>query len=378
MPNLLTLRQAEELNKSIIAYLSANGLTETAESLRKETNFTNDRFDTTAAKKYETLLEKKWTSTARLQKKIMDLESCNAALRKEVDHLKPASLLKRNTDAHNWLPQHPRHSLQSHRDSINCIAFHPTFSSIASGSDDYTIKIWDWEYGELETTLKGHTKAVRDIDYGETSSGILLASCSSDLTINLWKTTDSYKKFRTLEGHDDIVSAVRFIPSRNLLASASKDRDVRLWDVTNGYCVKTIQGHTAWVRDISPSFDGQFILSTGDDMTVRLWNISASQPQCKFTAVGHENSNICCEVAPATSFQYFASLLGSKRPTTAAEIMATGSRDKTIRLWDARGACIMTLIGHDNWVRAIAFHPGGKYLLSVSDDRTLRCWDLSQ
>ncbi|KAM0424846.1 hypothetical protein ACHAPT_009902 [Fusarium lateritium] len=38
----------------------------------------------------------------------------------------------------------------------------------------------------------------------------------------------------------------------------------------------------------------------------------------------------------------------------------------------------MTLVGHDNWVRAIAFHPGGKYLLSVSDDKTLRCWDLSQ
>lgn len=35
-------------------------------------------------------------------------------------------------------------------------------------------------------------------------------------------------------------------------------------------------------------------------------------------------------------------------------------------------------MGHDNWVRALVFHPGGKYLLSVSDDRTLRCWDLTQ
>jgi platelet-activating factor acetylhydrolase IB subunit alpha len=61
-----------------------------------------------------------------------------------------------------------------------------------------------------------------------------------------------------------------------------------------------------------------------------------------------------------------------------ADFMATGSRDKTIKVWDSCGNCVMTLRGHDNWVRALAFHPGGKYILSVSDDRTLRCWDLSQ
>jgi platelet-activating factor acetylhydrolase IB subunit alpha len=34
--------------------------------------------------------------------------------------------------------------------------------------------------------------------------------------------------------------------------------------------------------------------------------------------------------------------------------------------------------GHDNWVRALVFHPGGKYLLSSADDKTIRCWDLEQ
>jgi len=306
----------------------------------------------------------------------MDLESRNAALQRELDDVTPTSLLKRNTDTSNWLPRHPKYSLQSHRDTINCIAFHPKFSSIASGSDDFTIKIWDWEQGELEKTLKGHTRAVRDVDFGSTSTGVLLASCSSDLTIKLWNPTDDYKNFRTLQGHDHIVSAVRFIPSGNLLASASKDADVRLWDVTNGYCVKTIQGHTGWVRDICPSYDGQFLLSTGDDMTVRLWDISA-KPENKLTAFGHENFNVCCAIAPPASSQYLAPSIGLK-DATSAEFMATGSRDKTIKLWDARGACIMTLVGHDNWVRAIVFHPSGKYLLSVSDDKTIRCWDLSQ
>jgi platelet-activating factor acetylhydrolase IB subunit alpha len=58
--------------------------------------------------------------------------------------------------------------------------------------------------------------------------------------------------------------------------------------------------------------------------------------------------------------------------------MATGSRDKQIRLWGSRGICIKTLVGHDNWVRSLVFHPGGRFLISVSDDKSLRCWDLSQ
>lgn len=34
-------------------------------------------------------------------------------------------------------------------------------------------------------------------------------------------------------------------------------------------------------------------------------------------------------------------------------------------------------VGHDNWIRALTFHPNGKYLLSASDDKTIRVWDLS-
>ncbi|QSS59479.1 WD domain-containing protein [Histoplasma capsulatum] len=383
MARLLTNRQADELHKSIIAYLSANDLPNTAAALRAELNLTEEDFDATAVKKYETLLEKKWTSIVRLQKKIMDLEARNAALQSELDNLTPSSLLKPRRDPTSWLPTHPpRYSLESHRDTINCIAFHPKFSSLASGSDDFTIKIWDWELGELEMTLKGHTRAVLDVDYGSPQGITMLASCSSDLSVKLWDPAEGYKNVRTLLGHDHSVSAVRFIPCRNLLASASRDKDVRIWDVTTGYCVRSIQGHTGWVRDVCPSFDGNFLFSSGDDMTARLWDISAiPNPENKVTMAGHEHFIECCALAPPTSYQYLAPVAGLKGPSypkSAAEFMATGSRDKTIKVWDVRGTCLMTLIGHDNWVRGIVFHPAGKYLLSVSDDRTLRCWDLSQ
>lgn len=348
----------------------------------------DERFDEATRKKYEGLLEKKWTSVVRLQKKVMDLESRNASLQSEIDNATPTSLSRKNQDPLAWLPRSPaRHTLQSHRSPITCVAFHPIFSSLASGSEDATIKIWDWELGELERTVKGHTKAVLDVDYGGPRGGTLLASCSSDLTVKLWDPSDEYKNIRTLPGHDHSVSAVRFIPSGaagsplsgNLLASASRDKTIRIWDVTTGYCVKTIRGHAEWVRDVAPSFDGRWLLSVGNDQTARLWD--AASGEAKTTFVGHDHVIECCVFAPPSSYAHLAALAGLKKPPPAgssAEFLATGARDKTIKLWDSRGTLIKTLVGHDNWVRAMAFHPGGRYLLSVGDDKTIRCWDLTQ
>jgi len=318
----------------------------------------------------------------------MELESRNSSLQAELDSATPTSLSRRNQDPVSWIPRSPaRHTLQSHRSPVTCVAFHPVFSSLASGSEDYTIKIWDWELGELERTVKGHTKAVLDVDFGGPRGGTLLASCSSDLTIKLWDPSDEYKNIRTLPGHDHSVSAVRFVPSGaagspssgNLLVSASRDQTLRIWDVSTGYCVKTIRGHADWVRDVSPSFDGRWLVSTGNDRTARIWDASSGEQ--KATMLGHEHYIECCVFAPPASYQNLATLAGLKKPpppSSSSEFLATGSRDKTIKLWDARGTLIKTLVGHDNWVRGLVFHPGGKYLLSVSDDKTIRCWDLEQ
>ncbi|KAI1343729.1 WD domain-containing protein [Xylariaceae sp. FL0016] len=389
MSQILTSRQADELHKAIIAYLSSSSLPNAAQALREELNL-GDTFDANTSKKYEGLLEKKWTSVVRLQKKIMDLEAKNATLQSEVDNATPASLARRNQDPGSWLPRAPaRYTLEGHRQPIVSVAFHPVFSSLASGSDDCTIKIWDWELGELERTLKGHTKSVLDLDYGGPRGGTLLASCSSDLSIRLWDPSNEYKNIKTLTGHDHSVNAVRFIPSGaagapssgNLLISASRDTSLRVWDVSTGFCLKTIRGHADWVRDVCPSLDGRYILSAGNDQTARLWDITIPNPESKLTLVGHEHVVECCVLAPPPTYQYLAPLAGLKKPpaaTSAAEFMATGSRDKQIRLWDARGNCLKVLVGHDNWVRGLVFHPGGKYLLSVSDDKSIRCWDLSQ
>ena len=318
----------------------------------------------------------------------MDLENRNSNLQSELDSATPTSLSRRNIDPSTWLPRSPaRHTLQSHRQPVTCVAFHPIFSSLASGSEDTTIKIWDWELGELERTIKGHTKAVLDVDFGGPRGGTLLASCSSDLTVKLWDPSDEYKNIRTLPGHDHSVSAVRFIPSGaagspasgNLLVSASRDKSLRIWDVSTGYCVKTLRNHTDWVRDVAPSFDGRWLLSAGNDQTARLWDTSSGD--VKATFLGHEHVIECCIFAPSAAYGHLAALAGLKKPPVASssgEFLATGSRDKSVKIWDSRGTLIKTLVGHDNWVRGLLFHPGGKYLLSAGDDKTIRCWDLNQ
>ncbi|KJZ69236.1 Nuclear distribution protein PAC1 [Hirsutella minnesotensis 3608] len=374
---VLTGRQADELHKAVISYLSANGLSQAADALRTELDCGGAAYDEGALRKYEMLLEKKWAVVVRLEKKILELEAHGLKLQREVDSLQTSTVSER--EPLTWLPSPPaRHTLESHQSTVNCLAFHPIFTTIASGSEDRTIKIWDWEFGELERTIKGHTEAVKAVDFGGPRSRVLLASCSTDSTIKLWDPANDYKNIRTLQGHEHSISAVRFVPSGNLLVSASGDSTIKVWDSNTGFCVKTLTAHTGWVRDVYPSSDGHFLVSAGNDRTVRLWNLMTSENT--HTLSGHEHVIQCCAFAPSSSYPYLAKWAGLKTkpsPSSTVEYMATGSRDKTIKLWDLSGRCFATLHGHDNWVSAILFHPGGRYLLSVADDKTLRYWDLT-
>ena len=101
----------------------------------------------------------------------MDLENRNASLQEELS-LSPAKRAALQTD---WVPRAPAaYSLTGHRGQVLKVAFHPTFNVIASASDDTTVKIWDWETGEFERTLKGHTRHVTDLDFD--SKGNLLGA----------------------------------------------------------------------------------------------------------------------------------------------------------------------------------------------------------
>ncbi|KAL1412924.1 Lissencephaly-1 [Vanrija albida] len=378
MASILSERQKDELHRSMLSYLLSAGMHDTYEALARESDISD--FDGTDPKaKWVGLLEKKWTSVIRLQKKIMDLESRNAALVAEL--ASPTRAVTSSASNALFLPRAPaRHSLSSHRAPITRVAFHPTWTVLASASEDATVKIWDWESGDFERTVKGHTKAVADVDFDP--KGNLMVTCSSDLTIKLWDPANDYKNTKTLHGHDHSVSSVRFMPTGEQLISASRDKTIRVWEVSTGYCVKTLTGHAEWVREAVPSDDGKYLVSASNDQTARVWDFATGETKAELR--GHEHVVECAVFAPVAAYAAIRELgglqvaAGDTRARAPGAFVATGSRDKTIRLWDAvSGQCVRVLAGHDNWVRALVFHPSGKYLLSASDDKTIRVWELA-
>ncbi|KAI8803524.1 nuclear distribution protein PAC1 [Cladochytrium replicatum] len=379
MGSILTAKQQDELRMAILDYFQSNGLQESAAVFEREAGLgaANGTGEVNGDRaKYSGLLEKKWTSVIRLQKKILDLEGKITQLQEEIAS---APIRKASGAGTDWIPRGPeKYALAGHRSPVLKVVFHPIFSVLASSSEDATVKIWDYETGEFERTLKGHTKAVHDIAYDP--KGNLLVSCSDDLNIKIWSAAHDYKNIKSLIGHEHTVSSVAFMPNGDHIVSASRDRTVKIWETETGYCVRTLVGHTDWVRVVVECDDGKRIASAGNDQTIRIWDFATGESKGELR--GHEHVVECIAFAPISSYAAIRELTGieikgSKDQQSPGLFMASGSRDKTIKIWDTTTMqCLFTMTGHDNWVRSVAFHPSGKSIFSVSDDKSLRVWDL--
>lgn len=110
----------------------------------------------------------------------MDLENKMAAMQEELSN----APVRKVTSSVDWIPRPPeRWTLTGHRSPITRVAFHPVFSLIASASEDTTIRVYDYETGEYERTLKGHTKAVQDLAFD--AKGNLLGEHASFLEVQM-------------------------------------------------------------------------------------------------------------------------------------------------------------------------------------------------
>ncbi|WP_375513934.1 protein kinase [uncultured Nostoc sp.] len=263
------------------------------------------------------------------------------------------------------------HTLTGHSgtlSSVNALAISPDSSILASASDDKNIKLWDLNSKKVLASLSGHSQAVKSVTFSP--DGKILATASDDKTIKLWQ-VETLEEICTLLGHARAVKSVALSPDGQILASGSWDKTIKLWDVNTGKEICTITGHQLQVNSVAFSPQGQLLASASYDRTIRLWQIprlEASQRELQ--------NRPCYSLLGTLSGHAWAVLTVAFSPD--GKILATGSDDNTIKLWEVNtGQLICTLVGHSWSVVAVAFTADGETLLSASCDKTVKLWKVS-
>ncbi len=115
--------------------------------------------------------------------------------------------------------------------------------------------------------------------------------------------------------------------------------------------------HESEVNSVAFSLDGQYIVSGSRDKTVKLWDLK--ERVLLHTFNGHESEVNSVAFSPDGKY------------------LVSGSNDKTLKLWDVKNRVLLhTFDGHQDWVNSVAFSPDGKYLVSGSSDNTVKLWDV--
>lgn len=302
-----------------------------------------------------------------------------------------------------------------HGDIVTACVYSPNGDRLATASKDATVKIWDLGNGRELKTYRGSKDAVRALAWSKDGKWIASTAGSE---IHIWD-AESAKLKTSLKGHEKAVSALAFHPDGNGLASGSDDTSVRLWDLGTGMETFNLNSDgdkktKAQIYSVTFSPNGKLLAVVNGNGLLQIWNptnekakrlVSGFDAHPGSTAYqvvfGKDTSVIFTSGSDNKAKQWVGlgpdgeNLPGHGRPTpieghtnnvTALAVtrdgkfLATGSTDKTIRLWDmssgnARLARVFQ--GHSEEVTALAFSPDGKTLASGSQDQSVRFWKVS-
>ncbi len=249
------------------------------------------------------------------------------------------------------------------------LSFEPTFQAELALS-----RFTRYDFKIIEQTLKKNTldqaRLLFDRGHGPQAYDLLLSAWKktnfvddrnflalySDMVEKgKLKNVHSVPHAMALSGHTGPVHQVTMTADLRYVLTAGDDRTIRRWSVESGRCLHTLRGHRDAVHALAISPGGRHILSGGADTTLKYWDMSSGQ--CLLTLVGHRT--------PVLSVAFAG----------AGRYVLSGS-ENFVKVWDvSSGQCVRTMPGHH--AGCIAITAGGKQAIWGHGAHSLALWDLS-
>lgn len=281
-----------------------------------------------------------------------------------------------------------------HFKQVNSVVLSPDGMLALSGGRDGIIKLWDAYSGKEIRSFAGSNDEINSVAISPDGQYALTGSQWVNSNVQLWSISTG-KVVRNFNGFGDMVSSVAMSPDGQYVA-ASSAQSIKVWKTETGEEVNSFTGHTGNVKIVVFTPDGRSVISGGEDKMIKEWNIGTGKNTRTFT--GHTNPIDNLAISPDGRFIFSCSF----RDKPMMWDMNTGYLSKTfdcdgisslaispdgksvifagmpdIQIWDiAKGEKIKKLkIENESWVRSMAYSQDGRFVLTGSEDNTVKLWD---